>query len=74
MELLYLIMKKLQKDSINVFVTLLKTYHYQKLLIVRSRQLNSLLNLLYKDHTSITTIRNKMTSVVIQNLVLVLFL
>ena len=68
MELLYLMMKKLQKHSINIFVTLLKTCHYQKVLLLRSPQLNSLLTLLYlhwkkyKDHPSITSIKSKMTS------------
>ena len=50
------------------FETLLKTYHYQKVLLIRSPQLNSLLTLLYlhwkiyKDHPRITSIKNKMTS------------
>ena len=46
---------------------MLKTYHCQKILQLRSRQLNSTLTLLYlhwkyKDHPSITSSKNKMTS------------
>ena len=44
---LYLMTKKLQKHSINIFVTLLKTYHYQKIFLFKNRQLNFLLTLLY---------------------------
>ena len=35
MELPDLMMKKLQKHPINVFVTLIKTYHYQRTLRLR---------------------------------------
>ena len=56
-ELLYLMMKKLQKHSINIFVTLLKTYHYQKVLRLRSCQLNSLLTLLYLHWKNIKIIQ-----------------
>ena len=34
-------------ETFNIFVTLLRTYHYQKVLLLRSRPLNSLLKLLY---------------------------
>ena len=56
-ELLYLMMKKLEKHSINIFVTSLKTYHYQKILLLRSRQLNSLLTLLYLHWKNIKIIK-----------------
>ena len=70
-ELLYLMMKKLQKHSINIFVTL----HYLSLpespsikepsdeLFTDSVTDSVILALeKYKDHPSITSIKNKMTS------------
>ena len=39
--------EEITETSINIFVILLKTYHYQKILLLRSHQLHSLLTLLY---------------------------
>ena len=50
-------LKKLQKHSINIFVTLLKTYHYQKVLPLTSPQLSSLLTLLYLHWKNIKIIQ-----------------
>ena len=62
MESLHLIMKKLQKHSINIFARLLKTGMYLKILPLRSRQWNSVLRIRHKDHPSKTSFKNKMSN------------
>ena len=62
MKLLYLMMKKLQKHSLNIFVTWLKPYHYQKVLLLRSRRLNSLPTLLHKTLNEINKLNHKKAS------------
>ena len=61
MELLHLMIKKLQKHSINIFVRFLKTYQYQKLLPLRKRYYKPAKFAFekYKDHPSITSIKIK---------------
>ena len=61
-------MKKLQKHSINIFVTLLKAYRYQKILPLKEPSVELLTDPLklaleeYKNHPSLKSIKNKMTS------------
>ena len=54
--------KKLQKHSINIFVTWLKTYHYQKVLLLRSHWLSSLPTLLHKTLNGINKLNRKKAS------------